>query len=108
MPKAKASKSPPIDVLVLGAHPACYLAATVLKQAGVRVAHALIPDEPLRDRLVIVNPELFDLHKMLAGLKRTVDLEPVYGLRFLADDPHTRCEFIGKSISAHITDLADI
>jgi flavin-dependent dehydrogenase len=94
------------DVLVLGNHPCAHLAATLLAEAGVvRVVHACIPDEPPMDRLVTVNPALFELHPLLASIKRKVKLLPIYGLHFLADDANTHSAQVGKSIGAYVTDL---
>ena len=48
-----------LDVLVLGEHPATYLAAALLRhKTKLRVVHATIPGEAEPDRLVIVNPAL--------------------------------------------------
>src|SRR4051794_33892013 len=100
MPKAPAQT----DVLVLGDHPCAYLAATLLA-SSLRVAHCRIPDEKLLDRLILINPEMFELHPMLGSLKRKVDLTPVYGLKFLADDPGISSSQLGKSIGAYIGSL---
>src|SRR5438094_8592832 len=91
------------DVLVLGQHPAAYLAAALLMdKPGVTVAHAPIPGEHAPDRLVIINPEFFDLHKPLEKLRKKLELTPVYGLNFIADDAPTRGEFRAKSWVAFV------
>src|SRR5215217_1301118 len=91
------------DVLVLGQHPCAYLAAAaLLEKPGVVVVHASIPSEHAPDRLVIVNPEVFSLHKPLEKLKKKLELTPVWGLNFIAGDPSTRGEFRAKSSCAYV------
>ncbi len=91
----------PIDVLVLGEHPAAYLAAALLRQDGskaakpkpkLRVVHATLPAGQPDDRLVTVNPAVFDLHPLLAGADQALSTTPVHGVRFLSDDPGTASE----------------
>jgi flavin-dependent dehydrogenase len=95
--------TPKIDVMVLGNHPCAYLAAALLRlNESIRVAHAVIPGEHVSDRLVLVNPEFFDLHPILSTLKRKLDLTAVYGLKFLADDPATEISHSGKTIGAYV------
>src|SRR4051812_31456788 len=85
------------DVLVLGGHPCAYFAATLLRQnSATRVTVAPIPGEQWPDRLVAINPAPFELHGSLSGLKRKLELIPLHGVRFLADDAQTRSEFVGK------------
>jgi hypothetical protein len=95
------AKPPPQpDVLVLGSHPAAYLAAALLASSGKgksRIVHCTIPDEHPADRLVLVNPALFELHPLLGGLRRKLRMSGAYGLRFLADDPGTANESRSKS-----------
>lgn len=88
----KAGENP--DVLVLGDHPCTYLAAAFLKtsQTSLRVLHAPLSKTDAHDRLLLVNPAFFDLHKSLAAVKSALHLTPVHGLTFLADDPATRRE----------------
>lgn len=97
--QSQMSKSEPqADVLVLGEHPAAYLAAALTAhKSKLRVCHATVPDEPEHDRLVLVNPALFDLHPLLEPLRRKLELRPVFGVQFLADDAATRSEHRGKS-----------
>ncbi len=92
----------PIDALVLGGHPSAYLTAALLRQDGaksaksakpkLRVVHATLPTGQPDDRLVTLNPALFDLHPALAAVGRAVATTPVHGVRFLADDPGTASE----------------
>src|SRR5450432_204105 len=96
------------DVLVLGNHPCAYLAAAILSDAGIHVTHATIPGELIHDRLVTLNPAFFDLHALAAGLKRKLELEPIYGLKFLADDPATSSSHVEKTISAYVGDYKKI
>lgn len=99
MPKPE----PQPDVLVLGEHPSAYLAAALLKlKSKLNVLHATIPGQQPPDRLVLLNPELFELNSILSGLGRKIDCRPVYGLQFLADFPPTRSEYRGKSAMADI------
>ena len=104
------TKSEP-DVLVLGDHPSAYFAAALLRETAhpLRVLHATIPEEESVDRLCTINPAFFELHKLLATLKKKLDLAPVYGLKFLADDPGTRSEWSsGKSVAAHVTTFEQV
>ena len=91
-----------LDVLVLGQHPCAYLAADMLSQAkpGVSVQHATIPGDEPPDRLILVNPEVFALHKPLEKAKKKLDLEPVWGCAFLSEEPGTRGEWRSKSATA--------
>lgn len=92
---------PPLDVLVLGEHPAAYLAAALLhageRPKPPRVMHACIPGDHEPDRLVLVNPALFALHPLLEPLRRRLDLTAVYGLQFVSDDPAVRSEHRSKA-----------
>jgi len=97
------------DVVVLGSHPCAYLAAALLRQnSAIRVTQVLVPNEPVAERLVLINPELFDLHPLLNGLKRKLELAPLYGLRFLADDAGTRSEYAGKSIGTYVGSFTEL
>ena len=103
-------KSEP-DVLVLGDHPSAYFAAALLRETAhpVRVLHATIPGQESTDRLCTINPAFFELHKLLAPLKKKLDLVAVYGLKFLADDKDTRSEWSsGKSIVAQVTTFKQV
>jgi hypothetical protein len=95
---AKAPTPPVVDVLVLGEHPAAYLAAALLKhKSKLHVCHATLPTEHVApDRLVLLNPALFDLHPLLAPVRRKLETTSIYGLQFLADDPATRSEYRAK------------
>ena len=105
MPKANAQP----DVLVLGQHPCAYLAACmILDKPGITVAHATIPGDAPPDRLVILNPQLFALHKPLEKIKKKLELTPVYGAAFLSEDPQTRGEFRSKSAVAYIGCYSDV
>src|SRR4051812_11139252 len=96
------------DVLVLGSHPCCYLATASLHERGVPAMQASIPGHHVPDRLVLINPKFFDLHKLTAPLKKSPDLSPIYGLKFLADDGKTSSEFVAKSIAGYITPFKQI
>jgi hypothetical protein len=95
---------PQIDVLVLGEHPAAYLAAALIAQTSkLRVVHTTIPDDSQPDRLVVVNPEFFKLHSLLEPLRRKLDLTATYGLQFISEDPTIRSEYRNKSTLAFVT-----
>lgn len=104
------AKLPPqVDVLVLGDHPSAYLAALALQAAGgVSVMHARIPGEHLAERLVIINPDLFDLAPSLRSLKRKLKLVPTYGLSFLGESSSQRNGCVRKSISAYVGSMKQI
>src|SRR5687767_10381722 len=113
-----AKQAPVTDVIVMGEHPAAYLCAALLRQkGGIEVVHATLPHEPPHDRLVTINPEFFDLHKLLEPLKKKLKLTPVWGLQFLGDDatlvsePHrdrAPCAYVGsyRDVRAALEKLA--
>ncbi len=105
-----ARHEPQIDALVLGEHPAGYLAAALLASGTgrLRVHHAPIPGESAFDRRVIINPALFKLHPLIESLKRRLDLIGAYGLQFLADDRQTQAEYRGRSAAACIGGFAQL
>ena len=105
---AKAPIQP--DVIVLGDHPCTYFAAALLKEAqpALHVLHATLPEEETFDRLVLLSPEFFNLHKSLAAAKRSLDLVPIYGLKFLADDPAQRSAHSGKEIAAYVAPFKQV
>lgn len=106
---AKVQTPPLVDVLVLGEHPAAYLAAALLKQKSkLNVLHATLPQEHVADRLVLVNPEMFDLHPLLGPLRRKLETHSIYGLQFLSDDPATRSEHRAKSILSLVASYKEI
>src|SRR5688572_21066097 len=97
------------DVLVLGEHPATYLAAALLRtKSKLRVLHATIPEQSEPDRHVILNPAFFSLNPMLEGLKRKLDLTPVYGLEFVSDDPAVRSVHRSKTVLAYVAGSKDV
>jgi flavin-dependent dehydrogenase len=98
-----AKAEPPLDVLVLGDHPAAYLCAALLKHKGkLRVLHSTLPGDVTPDRLVLVNPELFSLHALTESLRRKLDLTGVYGIRFLSDSADTASEHRARSPIAYV------
>ena len=97
------------DVLVLGEHPATYLCAALLREGGkLRVLHATIPVEKPVDRIALLNPAFFSLHKSLEPLKRKLDLTAVYGAQFLADEAETRSEHRAKATMAYTVHYKDL
>jgi flavin-dependent dehydrogenase len=103
-----AKAEPQLDVLVLGEHPSTFLAATLLRRSRFRVLHSLLPSGVAADRLVVVNPKLFDLDKSLAPLKRKVDLEGIYGAQFLGPTRETRSEHHSRSIMVAIASYREM
>ncbi|MBC8109311.1 MAG: hypothetical protein H7Z14_22195 [Anaerolineae bacterium] len=98
-----------MDVLVLGSHPCAHLVAALLRQnSSIHVTRADVAGELLDDRLVVINPEFFDLDPLLTPLKKKLELTPFYGLRFLADDAATNSEFTDKAIAAHVGSMKPI
>lgn len=94
------------DVLVLGSHPCAAFAATLLRQNSTcRVIRADVPGDASDDRLIVINPELFELHATLAPLKKKLEFQPIHGLKFLADEPPTASEFVNKAPAAYVTGL---
>src|SRR5437868_7650948 len=88
----------PLDVLVLGEHPATYLCAALLRlKSKLRVLHCTIPGQAEPDRLVLVNPAFFSLHPLVESVRRKLDLTALYGLQFLSDDPAIHSEHRSKS-----------
>jgi flavin-dependent dehydrogenase len=106
---AKSAPSAIADVLVLGEHPATYLAAALLRQkTKLRVVHSTIPDDDKADRLVVINPSFFSLHPLLEPLRRKLDLCAVYGLQFLSDDPAVRSEYRSKTILSYVASYKQV
>src|SRR4029450_10961680 len=105
MPKTE----PQVDVLVLGEHPATYLAAALLRhKAKLRVVHTIIPGEPDVDRLVIINTTFFTLPPRVAPLRRKFDTVSVYGLQFLSTDPQVRSEYRSKTALAFVASYKQV
>ena len=65
-------------------------------------------NEQIRDRLVFINPAFFELHKSLGPWKKKLDLEPIYGLRFLSNESSVASEYAGKSILGYVGSLLQI
>jgi hypothetical protein len=100
---AMAKSLPQPDVLVLGDHPCAYLAAALLRSGSpLHVIHGRIPGEEHPDRLVLINPAFFDLHQLIAQIKKSLDLTDLKGLRFLADDRSVSCEYHSRSVVARV------
>jgi flavin-dependent dehydrogenase len=97
-----------LDVLVLGSHPCASLAAMLLAQGDVSVRHLSPASPQAPDRLVLINPAFFDLHKSVAPLKRKLDLAAIYGLAFLSDEAKVRSEHSGKSIVGYVASFEQV
>ena len=108
-----AKAAPQLDVLVLGQHPCAYLAADMLctppskSEKGLSVAHATIPGDHTPDRLVILNPQVFALHKPLEKARKKLKCSSVWGVTFLADDGQTRGEWRSKSATTPVAMIAE-
>lgn len=100
----------PIDILVLGEHPATYLAAMlVAKTSKLRVLHATMPhDAGPPDRVVILNPSLFELHPLLVGLAKKIELSPVHVLRLLSDESSVRSEHQSRTAMVHVANYEHV
>jgi hypothetical protein len=99
-----AKLEPQLDVLILGEHPAAYLCAALLKyKSKLRVLHSTLPNESWPDRLVVVNPELFDLHPLLEPLRKKLEMTAVYGLRFISDSTGVASEHRSRSALVYVT-----
>lgn len=108
----------PVDVVVLGEHPSAYLTAALLragptKRAGkvkgaLRVVHAALPDDQPADRLVVVNPALFDLHPLLEPIGKSLWTTPIRSVRFLADDAATWSEHRATDDMASVARYRDL
>ena len=104
-------RSAPVpDVIVMGEHPAAYLCALLLRQKGaLNVVHTCLPHEHSPDRLVTINPEFFDLHKLLEPLRKKLKLSAVWGLQFLGDDASLISEpHRDKSVAAYVGTYRDV
>src|SRR4051812_514916 len=99
------------DVLILGQHPCAYVAAIALRTASagkMRVVHSTVPGEEVVDRLVMINPAMFELHKSLEGLEKKLDLSPIYGLKFLGQDPKVASEYRDKSAMGYVARYSEV
>jgi hypothetical protein len=100
------------DVLVVGEHPACYFAAALLRHAksggSLNVVHCTLPEAEVPDRLVLVNPAFFSLHKLLEPLKRSIPQTAIYGARFLADDGSAAGEYRERNPVACVAGYHDV
>jgi hypothetical protein len=111
MAKFNAKSADPIDVLILGDHPCAYLAGTLLKaNSKLRIVQAPLDDPEPQDRLVTINPALFNLHPLLKQLETSLPSTPIHGLHFLSDDQKTHSQHHTKatiSLIARYTDVRD-
>lgn len=99
-----AKTEPQLDVLVLGDHPAAYLCAALLKhKSKLRVLHSTLPCENWPDRLLILNPALFELHPLLEPMRRKLEMTPIYGIKFISDSVGTSSEHRSRSAMAYVT-----
>ncbi|MFI5379037.1 MAG: hypothetical protein ACHRHE_07065 [Tepidisphaerales bacterium] len=97
-----------IDILVLGDHPAAYLAAALLAhKSKLRIGHAQIPGQHHADRFVLVHSDFFSLHPLLEPLRRKMKLKQLYGAQFIADDG-THSEYRCKSALSGVGSLKEV
>jgi hypothetical protein len=61
------------------------------------VLQARIPGEIAPDRLALLNPQFFALDPLLAGMKRKLDLWPIYSIQFLSADATQKTEHGARS-----------
>jgi flavin-dependent dehydrogenase len=118
MPK-KSGNHP--EILVWGSHISAYLASALLQSrskmpvihavpgpTGSAAASAPAKSAAGQDRLVLVNPALFDLHPLAARLRRRVEFTPIYGAQFLGNDTTLRGESRGIAAVALVASLAEL
>jgi len=109
MSKFAVKQTSPIDVLIVGNHPCAYLAAMLLgHKSDLRVVLATGSQPPADDRLLTINPALFDLHPLLSGLKQKLTITGIYGLQFLSDHADTASEHRVKSVVAYVARYGDL
>jgi flavin-dependent dehydrogenase len=109
MAKFNSKLAAPVDVLVLGDHPCAYLCGAILRQKSkLRVVQATLPCREPADRLVTINPALFDLHPLTEGLRKSLDCIPIHGLRFLSDSAETASEHRAKSAVSLVARYVDV
>ncbi len=97
------------DVIVLGDHSCTYIAATLLVAHGVpRVRHVVIPTDPPANRAVLINPDLFKLHKLLTPLREAIPVTPVNGVQFLCDDRDISGKYSDEAPIAYVARLLDV
>jgi hypothetical protein len=112
MPRYGSKLTGRVDVLVLGDHPAASLAGALLKlKSGLRVVHVLLPranGSGSDDRLSTLNPDLFNLHPLLAPLAKNLSTVGIHGLQFLSDQAETRSEHRHKSAVIHVARFGDV
>jgi hypothetical protein len=95
------------DVVVLGSHPAAHFVAALLHEKGLNAWCCAIPRQVLVDRLVLINPKLFDLHPFLGPLRRSVEWTATYGARFLGEESSTVSECRQRGTMALVGSLGD-
>ena len=95
-------------MLVVGDHPAAHLAAALVADRKARVVHWVPGESGDADRLVRVNPALFDLHKRLVPLRDSLDLSPLHGVAFLADDAPTAGIHAADEPAAYVARLGPL
>jgi hypothetical protein len=109
MGKKAAKSSGAYDVVVVGDHPSASLAAALLSNKNIRRI-GLIPMRGAlpEDRLVTLNPALFDLHPMLAPLQAAIPSDPVHGVRFLSNEPGIHGEHFVDKPSIFVAKYTDV
>ncbi len=99
---AKEMKEKRTGAIVYGHHPSAHLAALLLAEKRANVLHVLPPGPPPADAPALLNPAFFKLHKRLKPLADALDLAPVHGLAFLADDPSLTGRYAADEPLAHL------
>ena len=80
------------------------------EKSKLRVVQAVLGHREVEDRLVTINPALFELHPLLGEVKKKLATTAVHGLRFLCDDGETASEYRAKStvaLEARYSDVRD-
>lgn len=97
-----------VEVLIVGNHPCSYLAAALLREKpALRVLH--VCRQTQRDhRLALLNPAFYSLHPMLAAVEKSLKLSPIFGLKFLSDDPAMSCEHCAEKPMVYVCDYQEM
>lgn len=105
---AKSREKASVEVVVIGAHPCCALAASILAGQGVVVQRVVSAADSIRDRLVSISPLFFDLHPSLAATRKRLTQSPFRGARFLGDQPGTLGRYEPDAVSGYVAPLAEV
>ena len=82
--------------------------ALLRQKSKLRIVQAALPCREPEDRLVTINPAMFDLDPLLVGLKKSLPTTAVYGLRFLSDSVDNSSEHRAKSVVSLVARYEDV